>query len=210
MQCLHHFDWWMNIWRTIEARSLNLDIIRKPWSRAFQKYIHRLVNSYYIRKYSGIKHDYSLHQFCCWQFEILKLYVETRYYIINGSCDALLVQHDVNTSKHHRFFHFHHHEIPLCWANHSYCLPLAIGSFNPSICSLYWSQLVYHQHTTLQTLSWPTQVLWGSSIHHYPHWHATSHSSYWIWKGWECCPGYQNTSGCQEPLHLSPNHSLSP
>ena len=89
MQCLHDFDWWVNIGRPIDARPLHMWTVRKPWSRAFQTYIHLLGNSDSIRNYSGIKQEYSLYQFCCWQFEVWKLYDEIRYYIINGSCDTL-------------------------------------------------------------------------------------------------------------------------
>ena len=84
------------------------------------------------------------------------------------------------------------------------------GSPEVSNCSLYWSQPIYHQQTTLQALSEPTQALWWSSIHHYSHWHVSCYSSYWNWKGWEWCPDYQDTSGCQEPFHLSPDSPLSP
>ena len=89
MQCLHDFDWWVNIGRPIDARPLHMGTVRKLWSRAFQTYIHWVGNSDSIRNYSGIKQGYSLHQFCCWQFEVWKLYDEIRYYIINGSCDTL-------------------------------------------------------------------------------------------------------------------------
>ena len=55
----------------------------------------------------------------------------------------------------------------------------------------------------LQTLSEPTQALWWLSIHYYSYWHMSCYLSYWNWKGWECCPDRQDTSGHQEPLHIS-------
>ena len=79
----------------------------------------------------------------------------------------------------HRFFHIHHHEIPLHGTNHPHYLSLGDGSFNPPNCSLYWPKPIYHQQTMLQTLSEPTQALWWSSIHHYSYWHASCYLSYW-------------------------------
>ena len=66
MQCLHDLDWWVNIWRPIDTRSIHIGMVRKHWLRAFQPYIHWLGNPYSIWNYSEIKQGYSLHQFCCW------------------------------------------------------------------------------------------------------------------------------------------------
>ena len=89
MQCLHNLDWWVNIGRPIDARPIHIGMVRKHWSRAFKPYIHWLGNPDSIWNYSEIKQGYSLHQFCCWHFEVWKLCDEVRYYIINGSCDTL-------------------------------------------------------------------------------------------------------------------------